>query len=506
MKKHVRMSLLLVTCVALLVGCSSFQGLNVQKMVYDADLKSYEGKARIVITSDYEMPKVMTDDLLDAKARQEVMRSLEIDLQQIRVQDRTTISWKGTIKIPQGTIPFHLSMNKGQIWLTAEGLLQPMRVHSFEMDEDSPLNLLGADVQSVMLGQLPRLLGPLTSFLGGKLSLPDTTTVTAETIALRDETLDSKKVTAKWQGTALATQLKTSLQAAADDSKGLRQLSNEWFDVLIPTIQSGESGAKPDPLMTALIGNKSLASGYLATTLGTMLTDWSKSLSSLDANGMNLSIESYADSASNLRKLKANFRYAPALPPTAGEPLKEAKLRTMAVDFELERWNLNGVVSADVLTTPAKALILNESFQGPDMLKQMDKKSVPYRVARYHFKWGRKTIDLPLDVKAKTIAANAPYVSKNVTMVPLRFVSQELQAQVNFNGQKRLIEIVDDGTRIQMTMNNKVVYVNGAKRTISAPAVMQKGTTYVPGRVVSEMLGAKVKWIPEEKLVRIIRD
>lgn len=97
-----------------------------------------------------------------------------------------------------------------------------------------------------------------------------------------------------------------------------------------------------------------------------------------------------------------------------------------------------------------------------------------------------------------------PYIKNGRTLVPVRFVSQEMGAKVEWNNAKREVIIVKNGKKITLRIGSKDVYVNGTKKTIDVPAELKGNRTMVPLRFINEALGAKVNWSDTEKKVTII--
>lgn len=89
----------------------------------------------------------------------------------------------------------------------------------------------------------------------------------------------------------------------------------------------------------------------------------------------------------------------------------------------------------------------------------------------------------------------APVYEKNGrSLVPIRFVSETLGASVGWNSKTKQISISSGDKKITLTEGSKVVYVNNKKGTIDVPAEVRNGTTFVPIRFVTEVLGAKVSY------------
>lgn len=104
-----------------------------------------------------------------------------------------------------------------------------------------------------------------------------------------------------------------------------------------------------------------------------------------------------------------------------------------------------------------------------------------------------------------------PYFDENSrTMIPVRFVTEELGADVSWDGKKQAAIIEKDGIRIEIPIGSATFTVTekGATRnvTMDTTAVAKDGRTYVPIRFVAESLGAYVDYSSAYKTVGIYLD
>ncbi|MGL4362880.1 MAG: family 10 glycosylhydrolase [Cellulosilyticaceae bacterium] len=98
-----------------------------------------------------------------------------------------------------------------------------------------------------------------------------------------------------------------------------------------------------------------------------------------------------------------------------------------------------------------------------------------------------------------------PVMQNNTTLVPLRIISENLGAEVKWDGETKQITIKDKEQIISLMIGNNDVYVNGIKTTLNVAPTLINSTTLVPIRFISETIGAQVDWLKEEKIVKIIR-
>ncbi len=97
----------------------------------------------------------------------------------------------------------------------------------------------------------------------------------------------------------------------------------------------------------------------------------------------------------------------------------------------------------------------------------------------------------------------SPLQQSGRVLVPLRGVFEALGAFVDYNNETQAITATQGDTRVQLTVGSARAYVNGQSRTLDVPAQVQSGRTLVPLRFVSEALGANVAWNDALRTVQI---
>lgn len=97
-----------------------------------------------------------------------------------------------------------------------------------------------------------------------------------------------------------------------------------------------------------------------------------------------------------------------------------------------------------------------------------------------------------------------PLISAGRTMVPMRAIFEALGAEVSWDGNARTVKARKDGTTIVLTIDKKLSQINGTNKNLDAAPVLKDGRTLVPVRFISEALGAEVQWDAENQLVEIL--
>lgn len=97
----------------------------------------------------------------------------------------------------------------------------------------------------------------------------------------------------------------------------------------------------------------------------------------------------------------------------------------------------------------------------------------------------------------------APRVSDDTTMVPLRFVLEVFGAEVGWDSEAREISVRHNDTEIRLEPGVAKAVVNGEVQTIAGAPVIENGITLVPLRFLVEKLNYQVDFLPGTKEIII---
>jgi hypothetical protein len=97
---------------------------------------------------------------------------------------------------------------------------------------------------------------------------------------------------------------------------------------------------------------------------------------------------------------------------------------------------------------------------------------------------------------------------EQVAMLPLRFISERFGAEIAWDAATQQITVVDalSEKTIIMTIGSRAATVNGASVQMVSPAVLKNGSTFVPLRFIAEQLDGKVSFDGETTSVSITRE
>lgn len=96
-----------------------------------------------------------------------------------------------------------------------------------------------------------------------------------------------------------------------------------------------------------------------------------------------------------------------------------------------------------------------------------------------------------------------PQMMNGRVMVPIRGVFERLGADVLWTESNQTVTVTGTNLDISLVVDNNTATVNGREVWFDAPARVEQGRTLVPVRFLSETLGANVRWEASERTVHI---
>ena len=109
-------------------------------------------------------------------------------------------------------------------------------------------------------------------------------------------------------------------------------------------------------------------------------------------------------------------------------------------------------------------------------------------------------------VNGNTVANDtAPMIVNSRTMLPIRFVAEALGAKVGWDESAQAVTVTADNVNISLTVGQSSASVNGTSIALDAPSFIENGRTFLPLRFVAENLGANVSWDGTTQTVTITK-
>lgn len=96
-----------------------------------------------------------------------------------------------------------------------------------------------------------------------------------------------------------------------------------------------------------------------------------------------------------------------------------------------------------------------------------------------------------------------PFIFNKSTYLPFRALGEMLQAEVNWSNENRTSIFKKGDTTIELFVDYPMVYVNGKAQSLDNGAMIISNRTMVPVRFISEILGAQVDWNKDDRTVTV---
>ncbi len=96
-----------------------------------------------------------------------------------------------------------------------------------------------------------------------------------------------------------------------------------------------------------------------------------------------------------------------------------------------------------------------------------------------------------------------PFINNGRTMVPMRKIFEVLDAKVEWEGLTQTIIATKNDTKIVLQINNLILYNNDVAEPLEVAPVIVNGSTFVPVRAISQSLDASIQWLEYTQSVYI---
>lgn len=530
-KRSKWVSLVLIGLLIILAGCQAVGGVDLNKaLTNNLLIKSSEGTQTVTleIVRDSSVPLDEENQLI-----YDLFANAKLHFTDVKMQDMQTASMKGTLEYGKESIPFAIVSNAEGTIIDIEGAKQPIFFSNYPTDstelegiDPAVYEKLQAQIQG-MTEQLIASMPTMSDFIIGNAPNPEKISVQSVTEEINGEQLRLNKVSAEIGAEELIGLAKQFIENILADDEGMKEFIGALYDVMQPlmlTMMESDEAMLDSPELDQILPfleNKTLAVEFIHTflkqSLEQLLADYETavegmltaedSASSFFNNDNKLKVDLYIDS--NLNIVKQYMEIIVVAPEDETEGTISVK-----VTSDSEVWNINKPVTADTIDLSGGFLNMNDmtSFNASKFVASLDPNSKLYDLLENQLNITKKEVfvfvespDAEEDFFLYGISA---YNDAGTVMVPVRFVSEELDGEVKWNGELRQVTIVDplSGAVLVLTIDSDQAILNGQPVKLLKPAVIKEGSTYVPVRFVSEAFGAEVEWDQELEAVNIVRD
>jgi hypothetical protein len=485
---------LICLLLVVLTGCQAISGIEVSKVLQNsANMKSFEGDGSLSI----EFANDGTEAAPNETAAFDIasLKKLDLQITSMKMSDPDHMTVTGQLNVLNRSIPIMLQMDNAQLAIFIENSSKPV---VFKLDSmiASSINLPGgfSDQLGTVLASPSKLVQLISPFIIA--NLPELKNVSSAAVneKINNESMDLQKVHVELNSTEATEFVKTLLKNILASPDGLKEL------------------------VTQIYGAFFVPSDFVINIICTKITDYLQGLvdsfdQKLSTTGAlsflndqtSLKTDLYVDSSAlQLRKIGLELNIAKA----ANQSQSNSSIKVIA---SAQIWNVNKTVKTDAKAVPDDAFKWDGTAKMAHLLKSLDPNSQFYQLLMNDLHVTKKEIkmNMPADNGSGVVAKGSPYISASQrTMVPVRFVSEQLDADVKWDDTKKEVTVTDILTdkKIVLTIGSTKALVDGVEATLDSPAVLTNGSTYVPVGFIGTSLGAKIGWDKDTRTVSISKN
>ncbi len=500
-----RIKFLFVTILVLsfiLTGCQDLSTSSIdlnQMLTKDTKepLQAFEHRESISLKLDYDESLFDGDE--DELSIVKLLSNAKLDL--IIQKNDTVIKVDGVLILEKGEIPFVISINEKETIVWIDNAIKPFvyegnileeyqqrhgNPYLYDLTGPSPDELTEESKQflDVIINNLPN---PNSI----KYKLYDRTTVNGKNVTLH-------RIDAKITGDELPAMAIQFLQNIKQDP-AIKQFLRYVFDSYqsFDSLDTEEANISPEQKeemieeqYLAFLEEVDFAIGFVEDISESWMYDKSLIESSL-----------YVNNEMRIMKVKNTFTFV-----TPDELRYEFKgLNGFTLHNVYERFNLNKDITIEPVKMENQTYITTDSSE-EEAISSLNKNGVFYDILKNDFKViPIQTMVLKLDVpdvqvndenqEGKSMTLNvAPYVINGTTLVPVRFFSENLGAEVTWNKELEEVTIVNQDKTIILPLYEDIAYVNGEEYLLDVVTETKDGNAMVPLRFISEVFDLDVTW------------
>jgi len=505
--------LLCALLLAVIVGCESIGGLNLNDMLLkQLDVSKQESSQTLELEIDVNK-ELLAEAEPEAVKLVELLGRLKLDISHAKTDGQGKQWATGTLSFGKGELPFTLHTDAKAVRIDLEGAKRPIVVEipglADELGADFGSN---AELQGTLMESVRELTKKVASYFVKGLPNPPTISVDRVEEPVRGVATKLTKVHAELNGEQLGKLIPTYAANLIKDKEGFKQTIRDvyaWMSDLPPEIKAafgaedllGAEEASADEVADAIVEELfpelESAQEELAEFSGT--DEWKE----LFDKGVELKTDLYVDDSLHLRKSFAELTIAPAAFSAADSPIRSVKIRSSG-----EMWNVNGDIDIPDVQVPPTALSAEEldGFTSYRFLRLFEQDSLIYDLLKNDFRIDDQNFELSDEWGIPFLVDD-----EGVAYVPLRSTLEQFEIKLNVPKNPGDLAFYDPGKNrsIELRKGSKQALVNGEKDILGHELFAEYGYVYIAADDLFDLLGAKYEIVDgyeTERLMKVTRD
>ncbi|MTI83755.1 MAG: hypothetical protein FH756_07585 [Firmicutes bacterium] len=159
----------------------------------------------------------------------------------------------------------------------------------------------------------------------------------------------------------------------------------------------------------------------------------------------------------------------------------------------------NDVALVKHIESPYIIAVFSKNTPGTDEAFQVIQK-----VSKIVYDHQDKLIEIDLTLNGRPLKTDvSPILSNGTVLVPVRIISESIDAKVRWDSEANRVMINKTGNSIWLQPGTTTATINGEDISLNTPPRIYNKRTMVPLRLVSKAMGARIKWDNDTKTVYI---
>lgn len=421
------------------------------------------------------------------------------------------VSFEGFIELKKGSIPFAFYMDDQSIVVDIEGAKAPYKLDLNEMPGADPAMMFGG-------GELEELFGPeenmkltqaLVSFVVLHIDNPDNISVSRVSEELDGAPKSLTKVTAELDFEEATQLLASTLSGMASDEEGFHALIGTFYDVFKPLLEYMAEQNPDDPIAAMALRDKELAVRFAYGMIAPQLEKAAAELTAASDPGELAEDMLTEDSGMSFDLLLDGTNPAGLDMDLYISPETEDKggIKAVQISVSSRWWDANEAVTAAEYNGKTAPLPIDAKPR--HRLDNIAKTSLLYDILKNDLHATKHSFDMYMGMDASEPDGFSPYIKgEGTTMVPVRFVSEELDAEVQWDDATSTITVKDpvENITVVLKIGDKTATVNGQQQTLPEAPEIIYDSTFVPIAFITRALGGSTQWDGEYGIVTIEKE
>ncbi|QJD84162.1 stalk domain-containing protein [Cohnella herbarum] len=483
--------------LAIIVGCQSVGGLNLNDMIMkQLDVSGQEQSQLFELELEFN-DKLLSEEDAEVTALLNAMKKISLNISHSKTDDKGNLWMTGVFSFGKGDIPFTLHTDKKALRFDIGGAKRPFVLDISQLGSTLGLgSAFGSDsdnLEQALTDSARQLIKNVGAYFVKGLPNPPVISVDRISLPIHGVSTDLTKVHAEINGEQLGEWIPVYLDNLIKDKEGFRATLQgvlQWMKELPPEIKEAFGG---EELLEEQFDSEAAIEEAVNELFPLMeeaqkeLTEASKQeeWKEIFDKGITAKADLFVDDSLRLRKSSIEIIIAPAAFLDEESPVKSIRIRS-----DNEMWNVNGEIDIPAVQIPLNALTFDSLFgmEPFQVVRLFEEDSALYGILKNDFKADDQSFELSSEW-------GIPFIvdSDGIAFVPIRAIMEDFGGRLIVTSGKGEIRVHDPATgqAIDLHLGSAEAKVNEKPITLAHEVFADGPISYMSADDLLGILGAE---------------